>query len=419
MIVRIKHDGKARRVSQPLQTIEELKQKITEIYGLDAKALNIVYKDCEDELVSVLDNDDLQNCYLEAKDLGSNSVTFIVKLKAVASRSVSSKKHSSQSEQSSSEEFEKVPVEAPKKPTQEQLTAQANAIRERIEAESKLLKEKLQKEHEAKLAEIETSKAKVLEKVNKQRSPSSSQEEKLRQKMGGGKNLIQNYMKHFKFMLKTSAENQLGLVRTLNEVVKQINEECPALKFNPKLISEIINQSKTALIQQVKTTYEKVIAAKPELANLGEGNKAKWEEFKEKHSCWAQKADGHRGPKSRTRKTSEERKAARELRMKEKGESKRGGKLDEEEYAERAAIKEAERKKRHEERDRLRAEKEGAQVVKEAEREFKKKVTAIRELLPKVDKHQIKAFVAQNMNCTIEQAVETLKTMKKPKSSYK
>lgn len=415
MIVRIKFDGKARRVAQPLQTIEDLKKKVTELYGLEAKNLHIVYKDCEDELVSVLDNDDLQNCYLEAKDLGSTSVTFIVKAKAVASRSVSSKKNSSQSEQSSSEEFEKVPAEVQKKPTQEQLTAQANAIREKIEAESRLLKEKLQKEHEEKLAEIETNKARVMEKVDKQRASSSSQEEQLRQKAGGGQQVIKNYLKHFKFMLKTSAENQLGLVRTLNEVVKQINEECPKLKFNPKLISEVINQSKTALIQQVKTTYENIIAAKPELAKLGEGNKAKWEEFKEKHSCWAEKAEGHRGPKSRPRKTSEERKAARELRQKEKGE----GKLLTEEKAERMAQKEAERKKRHEERDRLRAEKEATSQAKDAEKEFKNKVRAVREQLPKADKHQIKAFIAQNMSCTVEQAVETLKTMKKPKSSYK
>ena len=438
LIVRIKHDGKARRVAQPLQTIAELKNKVTELYGLEAKNIHIVYKDCEDELVSVLDNDDLQNCYLEAKDLGATAVTFIVKIKAVASRSVSSKKSSSQSENSSSEEFEKVPTEPVKKPTQEELTAQANAIRERIEAESRLLKEKLQNEHEAKLAEIESNKAKVLEKVEKQRASSSSQEEQLRQKVGGGQQVIKNYLKHFKFMLKTSAENSLGLVKTLNEVVKTINEECPALKFNPKLIAEIINQSKGLLIQQVKTTYEQIIAAKPELAKLGEGNKAKWEDFKEKHSCWAEKAEGHkfhrghRGSASKPRKTSEERRVARELRQKERGECK-WGKQGEEFKAERAAAKEAERQKRHEERDRQRAEKESAQQAKhaekeakqaekqakDAEKEFKQKVRAIRELLPKVDKHQIKAFVAQNMNCTLEQAVETLKTMKKPKSSFK
>jgi hypothetical protein len=421
MIVRIKFEGKARRVAQPLQTIEDLKKKVFELYSLEAKNIHIVYKDCEDELVSVLDNDDLQNCYLEAQDLGSNSVTFIVKTKVVASRSISSKKSSSQSQESSSEEFEKVPTEAPKKPSQEELTAQANAIREKIEAESKLLKEKLQKEHEAKLAEIETSKAKVLEKVDKQRVSSSSQEGNI--KPAGGQHLIKNYLKHFRFMLKTSADNQLGLVRTLNEVVKQLNEECPNFKFNPKLISEVINQSKVALIQQIKTTYENVIAAKPEIAKLGEGNKAKWEDFKEKHSCWAEKADGHRGPKSRPRKTSEERKAARELRQKQRGECK-----SKEQNAERAAIKEAERKKRHEERDRLRAEKEAAHQAKaaekeaahqakDAEKEFKTKVRAIREQLPKADKHQIKAFIAQNMNITVEQAVETLKTMKKPKSS--
>jgi PB1 domain len=442
IIVRIKHDGKARRVAQPLQTIEDLKKKVTELYGLEAKNIHIVYKDCEDELVSVLDNDDLQNCYLEAKDLGATSVTFIVKSKAVASRSVSSKKSSSESERSSSEEFEKVPAEAQKKPTQEELTAQANAIREKIEAESRLLKEKLQKEHEAKLAEIESNKAKVIEKVEKQRASSSSQEEQLRHKAMGGQHVIKNYLKHFKFMLKTSAENSLGLVKVLNEVVKTVNEQCPALKFNPKLIAEIINQSKGPLIQQVKTTYEQIIAAKPELAKLGEGNKAKWEDFKEKHSCWAEKADGHRGPRgqgSKPRKTSEERRAARELRQKEKGEGK-WGKHGEEFNAERAAAKQAERQKRHEERDRVRAEKEAAQQAKHAEREakqaekeakqaerqtkdaekeFKLKVRAIRDLLPKVDKHQIKAFVAQNMNCTLEQAVETLKTMKKPKSSFR
>ena len=445
IIVRVKYEGKARRIQEPISTIEQLRAKIQELFEVPTKNLNIVYKDCEDELVNVIDNDDLNNCYLEAKDLNNHQITFIVKGKKVSERSISSKKSSSDSQASSSEEFEKVP-EAASKPTQAELKAKADAIREKIESESQTLKDKLQREHEAKLAEIESSKQKVLNKVEKVRASSSSNEAKGHPAMGG-RPLVMNFVKHFKFMLKTSAEGGLGLVRSLNELVQEVKTECPALVHNPKLIAAMMNDSKKNIVETIKTTYQKVLKENPELAKLGQENKEKWNEFKEKAECWAQKVDGRRGP----RKTSEERRKLREERI-EKHSSRAGGKRGEGSNEERIAQKEEERRIRHEERDRRRAEKEKKtegsteerKTQKEEERRirheerdrriaereqktestdaeklFKQKVRAVREVLPKSDKHQIKAIVAQNITWTVEQVVEAMKTSKKVKSSYK
>lgn len=90
MLIRIKFEGKSRKLSEKVTTVSDLKKKITELFGTPGQGMQIVYKDCDGELVDVMDDDDLRNCYNEAQDLKQESLTFVVKQRRTGSRSASS-----------------------------------------------------------------------------------------------------------------------------------------------------------------------------------------------------------------------------------------------------------------------------------------------------------------------------------------
>lgn len=81
MLIRIKLDRKSRRLPEKVQTIAELKKKVYELFELaQGTKLKIVYKDADNESVNVIDDEDLNNCYLEAKDLNRETLTFLVEV---------------------------------------------------------------------------------------------------------------------------------------------------------------------------------------------------------------------------------------------------------------------------------------------------------------------------------------------------
>lgn len=78
MLIRIKFDGKSRKLSEKVTTVSDLKAKINELFGIPQSQIQIVYKDCDGELVDVIDDEDLKNCYNEVNELNQSSLTFII-----------------------------------------------------------------------------------------------------------------------------------------------------------------------------------------------------------------------------------------------------------------------------------------------------------------------------------------------------
>jgi PB1 domain len=82
MLIRIKYDGKSRKLSEKVSTVAELRNKIKELFGGLPNNAAIVYKDCDGENVNVIDDEDLRNCFNEANDLKQTSLTFLIQHKS-------------------------------------------------------------------------------------------------------------------------------------------------------------------------------------------------------------------------------------------------------------------------------------------------------------------------------------------------
>ena len=113
MLIRIKYDGKSRKLSEKVSTIAELRNKIKELFGGLPPNAAIVYKDCDGENVNVIDDDDLRNCFNEAQDLKQTSLTFLIQHKSSSDNAGNSWQCSSE-EDNASVGTKPTPVEAKK-----------------------------------------------------------------------------------------------------------------------------------------------------------------------------------------------------------------------------------------------------------------------------------------------------------------
>lgn len=444
MLIRIKHDGKSRKLPTQVNTVAELRQKIAELFGPDHQNLQIVYKDCDDELVNVFDNEDLQNCYVEAQELKQTSVTFILKSKTNASRSISSKKSSKSSSSSSSDDFKDVeaapklteapkgaaPVEAPKG------AAPAEKPIDILQAE----KDRLLAEQAQKQAQLDAQKATQVKtaEVAKEKSNSRSKSPNACKKKAGQIAPFQHLMQKLKFMKRICEKDAIPHpVVLFHEILHELQAECPALACNPELLNDIIRTNKAELSQLIKSGYSKVVAAKPELVEKSKVNIVQWKEFKKKCDEVGEKDankdynDKHRGERdlNQAKKRAErELKIAEKLARQEQKQREKEARHAEKdaEKAKKHAEKDAERAIRNAQKDAERAQKgekhkgrSRSRELTEEEKVIKQKVRAAREVFPKMDKHEIKAIVKQNPTITQEALIETLKNFKRVKSSNK
>lgn len=177
MMIRVKYDGKTRKAAQVPATIQELRKKIADWFDTEASKQELVYKDCDGELVSVVDSEDLKNCIAEAEAYKMTCITLLVKeavSKTGAPRSVSSKKKSSENSETS--EATESNTSDSDDSSQERVLVKAKA-----QEEAELLKKKLIEEHQKALAQLEIeTQAKItsLEKKKEKKLKESSADKK-------------------------------------------------------------------------------------------------------------------------------------------------------------------------------------------------------------------------------------------------
>lgn len=177
MMIRVKYDGKTRKAAQVPATIEDLRKKIADWFDSEASKQELVYKDCDGELVSVVDSEDLKNCVAEAEVYKMTCITLLVKepaTKTRAPRSISSKKKSSETSETS---------EATESNTSDSddSSQERALIKAKAQEEAELIKRKLIEEHQKALAQLEMeTQAKIsgLEKKKEKKLKESSADKK-------------------------------------------------------------------------------------------------------------------------------------------------------------------------------------------------------------------------------------------------
>lgn len=277
MHLRIKHDGKSRRIEGQVSSVKALKQKIAEAFGEELKDAHIVYKDCDKELVNIIDDEDLKNCYSEAADLKLASVTFIVKSKKVAQRKASEKKSSSSSSESETEVKATLQDPSQPEPSLEELKKKAL---DDSEALKKSLTESLAKQ----LKEVDEKTKRRLENMEKKKAV-MAQKKALVGKMQAFKGIAKN----FRFLAKQSATAGVkSPAEFLGEALKSTFADCSGLEFDAKVASAVFEQASGDIAKALKNAYATVVKANPGLLSNLDQSKKTWEEFSEKfEKRWA------------------------------------------------------------------------------------------------------------------------------------
>ena len=410
MMIRIKHEGKCRKVTQPLNTIDELKAKISELFGSSAAKLDISYKDCDGELVSVVDTEDLANCIDEAQEFKMTCVTLLLKEDRATSRSVSSKKSSQSSSESedgdlSSDEEKgfaiigKTAVSA----SPEERKATMKLIEEQQKAEVELIKKKLIEEHQKALCELDEHTKDKIERIHKikgerkNHSCEKGEDMKKQQKIMANLKVINQVCKADKI------ENPIF---TAHALFKDLKEEFPQLDCNPALVNLIMLDARETLRNSLKVSCQRIISQNPELAKVSEDKKAKFGAEK----C---KVRGEKRGRERKNKdeSDPERQARRAARIKMSSEQKELRQIEKEA---RRLEKAAEKAERHA----IKAEQKHSKTAhSQDDKEFKSKVNALRETFPTIKKPQLKAIVAQNATLSVQELIPLIKSSKIGKSN--
>jgi len=224
MLIRIKFEGKSRKLADKVSTVADLKRKIGELFGTSTQQLHVVYKDCDGEIVDVIDDEDLRNCYNEASELKLDSLTFIVK----SHNKDDSKSHS---------------------PRDAQDTATSPDAGNRQTGG-------------------EPSKG------------GSGRDGEARDLGGEIQNLKQTLMK-MKFLAKSCIQNGVeDPLAVLRSAMSAAEKDCSGLAYNPVLLAKTFACARGDLVQAIKRGYQEAVASSPELLTLNDECERHWREFK-------------------------------------------------------------------------------------------------------------------------------------------
>lgn len=431
MFIRIKYDRKCRKTSENVQTIEDLKKLIVHFFGPEAEKLHILYRDSENELVSIIDNDDLLTCYNEAEEMDQSNVTIILKSKLEGSRSSSSKKSSHES-LTSSESEEDTKAQKSEESTQKNLALEA------IEAE----KAKVKAELEAKLVEVnaQAEAQKLILNKAKGEEISKSRERKHRDHPVGfgltqmsDTETVRILSAKLKFLSRYAEQlKQPGAFTSVNELCQKLKQNCPGLMVTPRLFQEVFKRSKEQLSQVLIANYVDAVREDPSFAAEIERSSQKWEGYKQKHNGLSH----HEGRKCHNthheakhkfnplglfqKKSSATKEAAtpEQLQQREAERAQRHA-----EKAQRQAQKQLRDAQREQERIAKETEKQARRQLKDREhieREaLREKVRTLRASFPKMCKDEIKNFVVQNPTTPLEEVRVMIQNYRIAKSTNK
>lgn len=438
-MIRIKHDGKCRKIAEMPKSIENLKAKIAELFGTNAAKLEVTYKDCDGELVSVVDSEDLKNCIEEAESFKMTCVTLLLKNGGRATRSVSSKKSAqiitetdSKDVTSGSDEeygFEVVGNAKTGDSSQDQ-KVNLKLIEEKQKAEAELMKKKLIEEHQKALAELEmetNNKIDQLHKLKKDRKSHSVNKGETMRKQ-------QKFMMIIRCMNQfCNANNIENPIHATNKIFKEVKEEFPELACNPVLLNLILNDAKDNLVSVLKTSCKKIIAQNPEIVKASEENKEKFGALKNKI-----REMGCGKPRHNETSTDKEGKEIRRsariamvAAMKDrKHQEKEAKQLQKESEKEAKQLqKESEKEAKQLQKESEKAEKlankaeqkmfktQNKPEISNQEKAIRAKVTALKEIFTNVNRPHLRAIVVQNLNLSAQELVPMIKASKLAKSN--
>lgn len=410
IMIRIKHDGKCRKISAVPKTIEELKTKITELFGTNAAKMEVTYKDCDGELVSVVDTEDLKNCIEEAETFKMTCVTLLLKTGGRATRSVSSKKSAQNITETDSKDVtsgsdEEHDFEVVGKEQKINL----KLIEEKQKAEAEIIKQKLIEEHQKALAALEIETSTKIDQIHKMR----------KDRKNHSVNKGEVMKKQQKFMMKIRCMNQFCNAKNIENpilatkrIFKEIKEEFPELACNPALLNLILSDAKDNLINVLKTSCKKVIAENPEVAKAGEENREKFSVIKNKVREMGPCGRNRHNESSADNEARETRRAAKMAMIaefKNRKHCEKEAKMFQKEAgkAEKHAKKAEEKQEKHQNKP----------VISDQEKAIRAKVTALKEIFTNAKRPHLRAIVVQNLNLSAQDLVPMIKASKLAKSN--
>lgn len=456
MLIRIKFEGKSRKLTTQVKTIQGLREEIAKLFGPEAQKLNIVYKDCDEELVNVFDDDDILNCFSEAEDLKLSSVTFILKAKKVAGRSISSKSVSKSplsktgSSDSDMEQAPPLPLVAQSsvntattgasKPRPIDMTPEE--FKSKVEIEAAEMKKRVEEEYKRKM---ELADVKAQEKIKMMEKKREMKE--FKEKCAPIKTAIQSSMRavqlRLKFLNKTSLEKAISSPSVLTaEIIKEAFDSCAGLATSPELANLVLAQVKPLIVNAIKSAYTSVASSNPHLVKEGVERIPEWEQFSVDNTqeasigaqkvCRRRRSASHGTQEGSPSSSVEKKRCRRDLKHAEKhghhgfghhghhGHSHHAHHHDE--FSHKHGHKHSE--ERHE-RARLREERRAAKDAERAHKdeakagmsELKDKVRALKDQFPRMDKQELKQIVLQNATVAVSQLVDLVKAYKRNKSS--
>ena len=402
MMLRTKYDGKCRKSNSIPNTIEELRSLISTQFGSAASKLAFSYKDCDDELVSVVDSEDLKNCISEAQAYKMSCITLLIKDENMSSRSMSSKKKS----QSSSSETE----EKSSSDDDHRAFVAADDVKVKADDQNEILKKKLIEEHQIALVKLEQetqSKISEIEKKKERRNHRDGHSKGKKEDTNGKLNLIQSIKEMKQFCENENLENPISIIK---RILKSVKEEFPDLECNPQLLKLVLADCAETIKSTLKNSCAKIISEKPLIAKLGEANRPKYT---------SDISDKHRGRKEgadRDHQRRSEKLAEKEQRKREKD----GSRLAKDaEKAHKKALK-MEEKQGKDAQKALKKVVIGEQKAETDSQEqlIRSKVTALKELFPNANRPHLRSIVSQNPTLSPQELAPLIKATKIAQSSY-
>lgn len=424
MQLKIKFENRSRKVVG-IDSISALRKKISEAFGSKTENLTLVYKDSDNELISIIDDGDLTNCFEEAQDMGSPVVTIYVKSQTGAGRSNSSKKSSSSSESESDEEidgFKAVKTKAEQEDLQKQ----------KIELEQ----QKVEEEYKANLQALEAGRLEAKQTVTfaKAKEISQSKERKRQRKneanpghIGQGRGpIIPKITMRLKFMKRMAMKN-----KTQNPFVsfagiqEALETSCPGLFVNPNLFSKVMQHSATELTTILEQNFKKVVTQEPSIIEQTKAFQDEFQrfktdheevkhghhEFQEHHSHHGHHA--HRSHHGHFAKDTIEQSSITSFKNEDKAA------VLQEKLKMKATIQ-AEKERARAEKDNEKSKrKEQKELEKQDKEAFKSKVKDLRSFFPKMNKDELKALVEQNMSLPVNELKTLINNYRIAKSTSK
>lgn len=303
--LRIKYESRSRLIPNKITSITEFRDKIASLYGEECKNFAISFKDVDGEYVSIIDDEDLDNCYREAEELKVQCVTFFIK--SNVGKDVLLNQHEEMSMATDrSDDFIDV----------ETLIASRVEIQDNdaeAKGQSQILLPLAEDKHKIDALQVTNKKAKEQSKSKSKDKKNSEPQKKANQEAAKvATNPVEKPVQVDGTLLPKEATKkpippitpfqeavlELKYLKRLADLSKQehplltlnaqltplLATSCPGLKFNPSLANNVIAASRDELAEVIKRNYEKLATQESfkKEVEIGKENEKLWREYRQR-----------------------------------------------------------------------------------------------------------------------------------------